>query len=174
MPGLPPIPPSRPPNALWLRLLPCAAPFAVGEMLPFELPFIDPPFIDPAPKEVPLAPDENTDLLAPAASVPNSVSAVPVDADCAAGPDEKSKPEAFDLPPTPAPLVSLSKLEVRVRPKDGEPGRGGAPSTTGAMPRGEGTNCPKSNPLRTGEPGAETEDPGPASLTLRLDLSPTW
>ena len=100
MPGLPPMPPSRPPNALWLRLLPCAAPFAAGEMLPFiepPAPFIDPPFIDPAPKEVPLAPDENTDLLAPAASVPNSVSAVPVDADCAAGPDEKSKPAELDF-----------------------------------------------------------------------------
>ena len=44
-----------------------------------------------------MAPDENTDLLAPAASVPNSVSAVPVDADCAAGPDEKSKPAALDF-----------------------------------------------------------------------------
>ena len=172
MPGLPPIPPSRPPNALWLRLLPCDAPFAAGEMLPFErpAPFIDPPFIEPAPKPPELAPGENTDLLAPAASVPNSVSAVPVDADCAAGPDEKSKPEALDLPP-PLPLVSLSKLEVRIRPF-GDPGR--PPSTTGARPSGEGTNCPKSNPLRTGEPGAETEDPGPASLTLRLHLSPTW
>lgn len=150
-------------------------------------------------------------LLAPAASVPKRVSAVRVDADCAADRLEKSKPPPAvpaegdeDPPPAVPPRAFLSRLDVRARPlprPDDRAGEPGAPfallanppppksnpcSATGARPNGEVTNCPKSNPLRTGEPGAEA-DPGAefaflsaelplefGESTFRRALSPTW
>jgi hypothetical protein len=157
-------------------------------------------------------PAAKTLLLAPAASVPKRVSAVRVDADCAADPLEKSKPppaapaedeEEEDPPTAVPPRASLSRLDVRARPPpmvDDRAGSPGAPFAllanppppksnpciaAGARPNGEGTNCPKSNPLRTGEPGAEADPEAEFALlselplefgesTFRRALSPTW
>ena len=133
-----------------------------------------------------------------------------VDADCAADPLEKSKPppavppeEEKDPPTAVPPRASLSRLDVRARPPpkaDDRAGETGAPfallanppppksnpcTAAGARPNGEVTNCPKSNPLRTGEPGAEADPEAEFALlselplefgesTFRRALSPTW
>ena len=170
----------------------------------------DEPPADDDPNDV-AVPAVKTLLLAPAASVPKRVSAVRVDADCAADRLEKSKPPPAvpaegdeDPPPAVPPRAFLSRLDVRARPlprPDDRAGEPGAPfallanppppksnpcSATGARPNGEVTNCPKSNPLRTGEPGAEADPEAEFAFlsaelplefgesTFRRALSPTW